>query len=99
MITTRSEVEKNRNPDVFKWSKGFDRYFNAADDIFNISSLLGPMPLCKSYSIPLNYRFQLAHHRIVHRRRRNMIETVLDRSNLGGNENIYFVGDIFNQFL
>ena len=51
------------------------------------------------YSIPLNSRFQLARHRVVHRHRETMIETVLDRSNLGGNENIYFVGDIFNQFL
>ena len=40
MTITLSEVEKNRNPDVFKWSKGFDRYFNAADYIFNFSSFL-----------------------------------------------------------
>ena len=38
MITPSSEVEKNRNPDVFKWSKGFCRYFNDADNIFNFSS-------------------------------------------------------------
>ena len=37
-ITTRSGVDKDRIPDVFKWSKGFGRYFNAADDIFNFSS-------------------------------------------------------------
>ena len=30
-ITTRSEVDKNRIADVFKWSKGFGRYFNAPD--------------------------------------------------------------------
>ena len=36
-ITIRSGVEKNRIPDVFKWSKGFDLYFNAANNIFNFS--------------------------------------------------------------
>ena len=47
-ITIRSEVEKNRIADVFKWSKGFDRYFNAANNIFNFSSFFqrfgGPGP-------------------------------------------------------
>jgi len=41
-------VEKNHIPNVFEWSKGFDRYFNIADDIFNSSSFfrcLGGGPL------------------------------------------------------
>jgi len=45
-------VEKNRNPDVFKWSKGYDRYFNAADDIFKFSSFLGARPLYTAYMGP-----------------------------------------------
>ena len=46
------------------------------------------------YSIPLKGYPQPRGHRIVHRGRMNMIETVLESSNLGHQENIYIVGVI-----
>jgi len=50
------------------------------------------------YSIPLKGYPQLRGHRIVHRGRMNMIETVLESSNLGHQENIYIVGVISYRF-
>ena len=51
------------------------------------------------YSIPLNFSPQLRGHRIIPRRRMNMVDTSFERSWVPHQENIYFVGDILRRCL